>query len=96
MRINQNHVFDVTLFTYNKEDQTFVSFISDLIGKGDIFELAKPMYDDAADLGFGIRNPKSGKVVYFVYEDNSGEDMAVYKFTSIGFKIELKCTIFGT
>lgn len=96
MRTNRNHIFDSKLFTFNEKTNTFSSFLTDVIGNRDFSDLAKSLYDDAADLGFGIRNPQTGNVVYFVYENNTGEDMAVYNFVSFDFKLQLKCVIFGT
>lgn len=100
MRINQNHVFMAKRFSYNEGLKRFSADISDLVGRGFFNNLAKPLYDDAADLGFGIINGKTQKTVYFVFshEDSNDGSIECFHFTSIPSEVclfPLHCVIYN-
>src|SRR4051812_3614743 len=53
------YAIEATKFTFH--NRAFIAEASDLTGH----ELFRQIYDDAADVGFAIRNPKTGNVMRF-------------------------------
>ena len=51
------------LFTYDSSKRVFVTEASDLNG----YRLFEQIYDDAADVGFGMVSTKTGKIVIFTF-----------------------------
>jgi hypothetical protein len=71
---------DSSCFSF--KDGKFVAEASDIKG----FTIDQQIYDDACDVGFGIRSAKTGKVVvYYLYnhdEDRDG-DVTAWRFKPI-------------
>ena len=72
---------DIRRFSWNSEDQTFTAEASDLERR-----IMSRLYNDACDMGFVIRNPKTGNEVTFSFvsedKDNEGEIQG-WRFESI-------------
>ena len=66
------------LFTHNPKAKTLVAELSDIQVKG-----FQQLYDDAADVGFAIRNPKTGNVTRWAVSneirDNVENELLGYK-----------------
>ena len=77
MQLNVTQV-NSALFTHNPKAKTLVAELSDLM-------ITKffPLYDDAADVGFAIRNPKTGNVTRWAVSneirDNVENELLGYK-----------------
>jgi hypothetical protein len=67
------------LFTHNPKAKTLVAELSDIQVKG-----FQPLYDDAADVGFAIRNPKTGNVTRWAVSNEIRDNV---ENELLGFKL---------
>jgi hypothetical protein len=86
-------------FTFNRETVSFSAFASDF-GKNTDF--MGRLWGDAADVGFGILSPLTGKVVYFSLAKEVKDDGGIlfWEFEAVvderSTLAGLKVTIFNT
>jgi len=72
------------LLGYEKLTRSFTGMVSDFKNKN----LYSRIYDDAADVGFFLKNPKSGRKILFVYSGETfmGEcndpEVATFEFSA--------------
>ncbi|NBR07289.1 MAG: hypothetical protein EBT92_16205 [Planctomycetes bacterium] len=59
MKLRLNSPISLEQFTHNKDSRSFVADASDFGN----FNFFQRIYDDAADVGFTICNPKSGRSI---------------------------------
>ena len=68
-----------SLFTHDREKRKLVAEISDL-GLSNPFSR---LYDDAIDVGFALKNPKTENITYWAYHDvchDPDGDVVYWKF----------------
>lgn len=62
------NIYSSSLFTYVKEQRCFAGEISMTPG------VLRQLWNDAMDLGFGIRSEKTGKIVFFTLQEIERDD----------------------
>jgi hypothetical protein len=87
--MNKSNMLDIPchsskFFTYNREDQSFVTEASDMgIRAGQFLGyICDQVWNDACDIGFWLESSITGvkKLFTFDGEDKSGEDIAGWRF----------------
>ena len=84
-------------FSYHKTNKTFYAEASDFFGPRTL--VPERVWDDAADLGFSIVNPRTGRHVVFsgeqIVNDPEG-DIAYWEYVCVTPMLrDLKCKIFN-
>ena len=78
-------VYDAKLFSWYHASRTACIEASDLRGLGisTLAQFFSRVYDDACDVGFGLRSGTTGKTVYFILDEikaESDREIACWEF----------------